>query len=100
MIICVFVVFLSLFIVDELFLGLDLLVILDLINFLVEEKVKGKFILMLIYVLDFVEKMCDCFVILYKGEIWVVGILEELWVIFGDSNVNLNDIYIVLIKEV
>ncbi len=44
--------------------------------------------------------MCDRFVILHKGEIRAVGTLEELRAIFGDSNANLNDIYIALTKEV
>lgn len=52
------------------------------------------------HVLDSAEKMCDRFVILHKGEIRAVGTLEELRAIFGDSNANLNDIYIALTKEV
>lgn len=100
MIICAFVVSPSLFIVDEPFLGLDPLAISDLINLLAEEKAKGKSILMSTHVLDSAEKMCDRFVILHKGEMRAVGTLEELRAIFGDSNANLNDIYIALTKEV
>ena len=100
MIICAFVVSPSLFIVDDPFLGLDPLAISDLINLLAEEKAKGKSILMSTHVLDSAEKMCDRFVILHKGEIRAVGTLEELRAIFGDSNANLNDIYIALTKEV
>ncbi|SER67361.1 ABC transporter ATP-binding protein [Streptococcus gallolyticus] len=100
MIICAFMVNPSLFIVDEPFLGLDPLAISDLTELLVQEKAKGKAILMSTHVLDAAEKMCDRFVILHQGQIRATGTLAELREAFGDETATLNDIYMSLTKEV
>ena len=99
MIICVFVVDPSLFIVDEPFLGLDPLAISDLIQLLDEEKKKGKSILMSTHVLDSAEKMCDSFVILHKGQVRAKGDLPQLRQAFDMPEASLNDIYLALTKE-
>ncbi|MCK1201778.1 ABC transporter ATP-binding protein [Streptococcus uberis] len=100
MIICAFIIDPSLFILDEPFLGLDPLAIADLVAHLEEEKMKGKSILMSTHVLDSAEKMCDRFIILHKGQIKAQGTLEELRKSFGQSGASLNDIYLMLTKEV
>lgn len=100
MIICAFIIDPSLFILDEPFLGLDPLAISDLVSHLEEEKKKGKSILMSTHVLDSAEKMCDRFIILHKGQIKAQGTLEELRKSFGQSGASLNDIYLMLTKEV
>ncbi|MCK1214116.1 ABC transporter ATP-binding protein [Streptococcus uberis] len=100
MIICAFIIDPSLFILDEPFLGLDPLAIADLVEHLEEEKKKGKSILMSTHVLDSAEKMCDRFIILHKGQIKAQGTLEELRKSFGQSGASLNDIYLMLTKEV
>lgn len=100
MIICAFIIDPSLFILDEPFLGLDPLAIADLVSHLEEEKKKGKSILMSTHVLDSAEKMCDRFIILHKGQIKAQGTLEELRKSFGQSDASLNDIYLMLTKEV
>lgn len=100
MIICAFIIDPSLFILDEPFLGLDPLAIADLVSHLEEEKKKGKSILMSTHVLDSAEKMCDRFIILHKGQIKAQGTLEELRKSFGQSGDSLNDIYLMLTKEV
>ncbi|MCK1222717.1 ABC transporter ATP-binding protein [Streptococcus uberis] len=100
MIICAFIIDPSLFILDEPFLGLDPLAIADLVAHLEEEKKKGKSILMSTHVLDSAEKMCDRFIILHKGQIKAQGTLEELRKSFGQSGASLNDIYLMLTKEV
>lgn len=100
MIICAFIIDPSLFILDEPFLGLDPLAISDLVAHLEEEKKKGKSILMSTHVLDSAEKMCDRFIILHKGQIKAQGTLEELRKSFGQSGASLNDIYLMLTKEV
>lgn len=100
MIICAFIIDPSLFILDEPFLGLDPLAIADLVVHLEEEKKKGKSILMSTHVLDSAEKMCDRFIILHKGQIKAQGTLEELRKSFGQSGASLNDIYLMLTKEV
>lgn len=100
MIICAFIIDPSLFILDEPFLGLDPLAIADLVSHLEEEKKKGKSILMSTHVLDSAEKMCDRFIILHKGQIKAQGTLEELRKSFGQSGASLNDIYLMLTKEV
>lgn len=69
MILCVFLIEFFLYIIDELFLGLDLLVINVLFELMVEMKKEGVGILMFMYILVIVEKYCDCFVVLYNGEI-------------------------------
>ncbi|MBI0906520.1 ABC transporter ATP-binding protein [Streptococcus uberis] len=100
MIICAFIIDPSLFILDEPFLGLDPLAIADLVSHLEEEKKNGKSILMSTHVLDSAEKMCDRFIILHKGQIKAQGTLEELRKSFGQSGASLNDIYLMLTKEV
>ncbi|MCK1244945.1 ABC transporter ATP-binding protein [Streptococcus uberis] len=100
MIICAFIIDPSLFILDEPFLGLDPLAIADLVAHLEEEKKKGKSILMSTHVLDSAEKMCDRFIILHKGQIKAQGTVEELRKSFGQSGASLNDIYLMLTKEV
>lgn len=100
MIICAFIIDPSLFILDEPFLGLDPLAIAGLVSHLEEEKKKGKSILMSTHVLDSAEKMCDRFIILHKGQIKAQGTLEELRKSFGQSGASLNDIYLMLTKEV
>lgn len=100
MIICAFIIDPSLFILDEPFLGLDPLAIAELVSHLEEEKKKGKSILMSTHVLDSAEKMCDRFIILHKGQIKAQGTLEELRKSFGQSGASLNDIYLMLTKEV
>lgn len=100
MIICAFIIDPSLFILDEPFLGLDPLAIADLVSHIEEEKKKGKSILMSTHVLDSAEKMCDRFIILHKGQIKAQGTLEELRKSFGQSGASLNDIYLMLTKEV
>lgn len=52
------------------------------------------------HVLDSAEKMCDRFIILHKGQIKAQGTLEELRKSFGQSGASLNDIYLMLTKEV
>lgn len=100
MIICALIVDPSLLIVDEPFLGLDPLAINDLMTLLADEKKKGTSILMSTHVLDSAEKMCDRFVILHKGEVRAQGTLTELREVFGDKSASLNDIYMVLTREV
>lgn len=100
MIICALIVEPSLLIVDEPFLGLDPLAINDLMTLLADEKKKGTSILMSTHVLDSAEKMCDRFVILHKGEVRAQGTLTELREVFGDKSASLNDIYMVLTREV
>lgn len=100
MIICAFIIQPSLLIVDEPFLGLDPLAITDLIALLEEEKQKGTSILMSTHVLDSAEKMCDRFVILHHGEVLADGTLADLRQQFHMENASLNDIYMLLTKEV
>ncbi|MCS4488179.1 ABC transporter ATP-binding protein [Streptococcus sciuri] len=99
MIICAFIINPSLLIVDEPFLGLDPLAIVDLIALLEDEKKKGTSILMSTHVLDSAERMCDRFVILHHGEILADGSLDELRQQFHMEKASLNAIYMLLTKE-
>ncbi|HFI0238915.1 TPA: ABC transporter ATP-binding protein [Streptococcus suis] len=99
MIICAFMVEPSLLIVDEPFLGLDPVAIVDLITLLEAEKSKGTSILMSTHVLDSAEKMCDSFVILHQGQVRASGNLADLQAQFGMEGASLNDIYLALTHE-
>lgn len=55
---------LDIYIIDELFIGFDLILMKLFIDMLIVEKERGVGILMCIYVLDIVEKICDCFYLL------------------------------------
>ncbi|MFC3932407.1 ABC transporter ATP-binding protein [Streptococcus dentapri] len=100
MITCAFIVEPRLLIVDEPFLGLDPVAINDLTDLLNKEKAKGTSILMSTHVLDSAEKMCDRFVILHQGQVCAQGTLADLRQDFGQMDASLNDIYMVLTKEV
>lgn len=99
MIMCVFFVEFLFYIIDELFFGFDLFVINVLLEWMDVVKKVGLIVLMLMYILVMVECYCDVFIILYNGEVWVSGILEELREQFGMRDVVFDDLYIELIKE-
>lgn len=80
-------------IIDEPFIGLDPLAIRDLLSELKKRQVEGAKILMSTHVLATAEKYCDRFIVLDEGEVIAKGTMEELQKQYGQSNVDLDDLY-------
>lgn len=85
-------------IIDEPFIGLDPLAIMDFEEILQEEKKKGTAILMSTHVLANAEKICDTFIILEEGKIIAQGTKKEIATAFNLSEDYLEDIYRVLVQ--
>lgn len=93
MIVCAFITDPSLFIIDEPFVGLDPLAIRDLIQLIEEKKSEGASILMSTHVLANAERICDRFIIIDEGKIYVQGTLEELRTHFKMPGATLDEMY-------
>ncbi len=65
-------------ILDEPSTGLDPLALINLKNYLLEEKAKGKLILVTTHMMNFVEEMADNIVFLLEGKIYFDGSLQQL----------------------
>jgi ABC-2 type transport system ATP-binding protein len=99
MIMCAFLLYPPLYIVDEPFIGLDPIAIKSLLNHIVDMKERGAGILMSTHILSTAERYCDRFIMLHHGKIIVEGTLEELRVKTNMPNAALDDIYIEITKE-
>ena len=99
MITCAFVIDPTLIVVDEPFVGLDPIAIMDLEELLLAEKAKGNSILMSTHVLSNAEKICDTFVILHNGHVFAKGTKEELSAEFNLGDADLETIYRFVAKE-
>lgn len=99
MIVCVFLIEPSLYIIDEPFLGLDPLAIHALLELLKEEKAKGKSILMSTHVLSTAEKYCDRFIFLHEGQIKSQGTLAQIKEQFAMPDASLDELYLALTLE-
>lgn len=100
MIMCAFLLYPPLYIVDEPFIGLDPIAIKSLLNHFVDMKEKGAGILMSTHILSTAERYCDRFIMLHHGKIIVEGTLNELREKTGmAANAPLDDIYIEVTKE-
>ncbi len=89
----------SLLLIDEPFVGLDPIAIMDLEELLIAEKEKGHSVLLSTHMLTNAEKLCDSFVILHKGIVFAKGNTDELSKEFGLNNANLEEIYRYLVEE-
>ncbi len=89
----------SLLLIDEPFVGLDPIAIMDFEELLIAEKKKGNAILLSTHMLANAEKICDSFVILHKGIAYAKGTIEELSDEFNLPNANLEEIYRYLVEE-
>ena len=96
MIICSFLVEPNLYIIDEPFLGLDPIVINDLINLMCEKRDNGASILMSTHILATAEKYCDNFIIIHEGKILASGKLSDLRKEFNMPDASLDEIYLAL----
>lgn len=99
MITCAFVIDPKLIVVDEPFVGLDPIAMMDLEELLLAEKAKGNSILMSTHVLSNAEKICDSFVILHNGHVFAKGTKEELSTEFNLGDADLETIYRFVAKE-
>lgn len=89
----------SLLLIDEPFVGLDPIAIMDFEELLLSEKKKGNSILLSTHMLSNAEKLCDSFVILHKGIVYAKGTTEELAAEFNLGDADLEDIYRYLVEE-
>lgn len=99
MIMCAFLLYPPLYIVDEPFIGLDPIAIKSLLNHMVEMKERGAGILMSTHILSTAERYCDRFIMLHHGKIIVEGTLEQLREKTNMPKAALDDIYIEITKE-
>jgi ABC-2 type transport system ATP-binding protein len=86
-------------IIDEPFVGLDPLAIMDFEKLLLEQKAKDKAILMSTHVLRNAENICDSFVILHNGQVFAKGTLTELSEQFNLPHADLETIYRFVAEE-
>ncbi|TVT29805.1 ABC transporter ATP-binding protein [Salinicoccus cyprini] len=94
MLICAFLSHPDLYIIDEPFLGLDPLGIESLINLMVEEKHKGRSILMSTHILATAERYCDRFAIIDDGRLIAFGSLDALRSEFNMPGATLDEVYL------
>lgn len=89
----------KLLLIDEPFVGLDPIAIMDFEDLLLAEKEKGHGVLLSTHMLQNAEKICDSFVILHNGQVYAQGTTAELAVSFDLEHANLEMIYRHLLKE-
>lgn len=89
----------KLLLIDEPFVGLDPIAIMDFEDLLLAEKEKGHGVLLSTHMLQNAEKICDSFVILHNGQVYAQGTTAELAENFNLEHANLEMIYRHLIKE-
>lgn len=99
MITCAFVIDPTLLVIDEPFIGLDPIAMMDLEKLLIEEKEKGSSVLMSTHVLTNAEKICDSFVILHDGIVFAKGTTEELAKEFNLQDADLEMVYRFVAQE-
>ncbi len=88
----------KLYIFDEPTLGLDIISSNSIIEFMRQEREKGKTVIYSTHYMEEAEYLCDRIILLDKGRIINCGTLDELRQITGKE--NLRDIFNSLIKEV
>lgn len=88
-----------LLIIDEPFIGLDPLAVVDLINLLKEKKAAGKTIFMSTHVIEGAENFVDQFLLLDQGKIRVQGQLKDIFQAFPQQK-SIDGIYYQLAQEV
>lgn len=99
MIMCAFLVDVPLYIIDEPFVGLDLLAIQALLQLIEERKKEGAGVLLSTHILATAERYCDSFIILHDGQVKASGSLPMLQEQLHMPHATLDDIYIELTKE-
>ncbi|MGO3169514.1 MAG: ABC transporter ATP-binding protein [Bavariicoccus seileri] len=94
MIICAMMLDVSLFVIDEPFLGLDPLAIDTFLTIVEEKKREQKSVLMSTHVLSSAEKLCDAFVMLHEGRVAAYGTLDEVRAQLNEPEATLDQLYL------
>lgn len=89
----------ALYVIDEPFLGLDPLGIRSLLDLMVQEKTKGASFLISSHILSTIEKYCDRYVVLHRGDIRAAGTLRQIGEAAGLPEAPLDDIFHRLVTE-
>lgn len=89
----------KLLLIDEPFVGLDPIAIMDFEEILIAEKEKGHSVLLSTHMLRNAEKICDSFVVLHKGIVYAKGTIKELSKEFNLKDADLEEIYRHLVEE-
>lgn len=97
MIMCAFLVQPALYIIDEPFLGLDPLAIRSLLEQMQLMKEQGASILMSSHILSMIEKYCDRYLVLHKGNLIASGTLEEIRIASGLGQASLEEVFFALV---
>lgn len=89
-----------LYIIDEPFLGLDPLGIRSLLDLMDSFKKKGASFLISSHILSTIEKYCDGYVVLHRGEIAAKGTLRDIRKQAGLTvDATLDDVFFTLVGE-
>ncbi|MGX7109185.1 ABC transporter ATP-binding protein [Facklamia miroungae] len=98
MIICALVTDAKLLIIDEPFLGLDPLAILQFTELLKSSASKGRSIIFTTHILSIAEELCDSYLLLQKGHLVAQGNLLDLQNTYGLKGASLSDVYMAMTK--
>ncbi|HHY66588.1 MAG TPA: ABC transporter ATP-binding protein [Alicyclobacillus sp.] len=85
--------------VDEPFIGLDVIAIRQLRELFESARQGGAAILISTHVLDSAERMCRRFGFMADGEVFAVGSLAELRAVHGDDTATLEDLFIAFLHK-
>jgi ABC-2 type transport system ATP-binding protein len=83
-------------IVDEPFIGLDVIAIRQVREWIERARLDGAAVLLSTHVLDSAERMCQRFAFMMDGEVFAAGSLEELRAAQGNAAASLEDLFIAL----
>ncbi|MBO9604406.1 MAG: ABC transporter ATP-binding protein [Paenibacillaceae bacterium] len=89
----------ALYVIDEPFLGLDPLGIRSLLDLMVQEKTKGASFLISSHILSTIEKYCDRYVVLHRGDVRAAGTLRQIGEAAGLPGAPLDDVFHRLVTE-
>jgi ABC-2 type transport system ATP-binding protein len=84
----------DLFVADEPFTGLDPKQIRVLKDIFIEQRQKGKTVLLSTHLLDVIESFCDRYIILNKGIIVAEGTKEDIGKAYNLKNCTLEQLYL------
>lgn len=86
-------------VVDEPFIGLDILSIREVRSLLAEARDGGAAVLLSTHVLDWAERLCDDYLLLMDGRVLLAGTLEEMREKVGSDGASLEEIFLALHKR-
>lgn len=89
----------NVYIIDEPFVGLDPRAILDLLQILNKEKIRGASILLSTHQLDLAERICDSVILMANGQIVTQGSLAEIRAECSLPTASLFDCFNVILER-